>query len=197
MIVFVILVAFAICTAVILSLIDGADDRKEQVPKYSYDFFVPDFNKNIFADEGYLELNRYISYTEGATTTLIDDEDYAFYGPVVEFFAKYIDSVIQGDHERYNSFFSKEYIDANGKKDVFTMQQLYNIEIEYLGLRTIELDGKEYSLHEVALEYMIRQNNGTFRNDMGSDAIRRRAFQVIDRNGKLEILNMTTFYYAD
>ncbi len=193
---FCILLAVGVLSALLLHFVDFDGDKREEIPQNSIDFYFVDYDKNIFEDEEYMELNRDIAYTEGATTMLITDGDYEKYGPVVEFFAELIDSIIHGDHERYNTFFAEEYLEANGKKDMFTMQQLYNIEVKYLGVRELKQDGFTYLLHEVDLEYMIRHNNGTFRNDMGSDAIRRQRFGVIERDGELEIFTLNTFVYA-
>ena len=193
---FVIMLAFGVISSLFLYFIDLDVNKKEKSLQTDFDFHFADFDKNIFEDKEYLELNRDIAYKEGATTILITDGEYEKYGPVVAFFAEYIDSIIRGDHERYNTFFAEEYLDAHGKKDVFTMQQLYNIKLEYLMAREMELDGETYLMYDVELEYMIRKNNGTFRNDMGSDAIRTQHIQLIDRDGKLEILTLFSFTIA-
>ena len=190
---FVIMLAFGVISSLFLYFIDLDGNKKEKSLQTDFDFHFADFDKNIFEDKEYLELNRDIAYKEGATTILITDGEYEKYGPIVAFFAEYIDSIIRGDHERYNTFFAEEYLDAHGKKDVFTMQQLYNIKLEYLMAREMELDGETYLMYDVELEYMIRKNNGTFRNDMGSDAIRTQHIQLIDRDGKLEILTLFSF----
>ena len=194
---FLVLSALGAVSLLILKFVDFDGNKRAEVPQGSYDFYVADFNKDIFKDKGYTELSRDLFYTDGATTVIVEEEDFDKYDPIVRFFAEYIDAVIRGDSETYNSFFSKEFIDANGEKGPFTMQQLYNIRLENLGKRETETDGVKYRVYEVSLEYMIRQNNGSFRNDMGSDAIRRQLFRVIERNGKLEILSVSTFYLAD
>ena len=191
------LVAIGIVSVLALSLFNEDDTGRTEVPQNSYDFYIADFEKNILEDPEYLELNRYISYKEGATTTTITDGDYEYYGPVVAFFAEYIDSVIRADVDRYNSFFAPEYIKKNGKKDVFTMQQLYNIGLEYLGSDHITVDGASHVSHTVALEYMIRQNNGSFRNDMGSDATRTQIITLVERGADLQIYSVTTYAIAN
>ena len=143
---FVIMLAFGVISSLFLYFIDLDVNKKEKSLQTDFDFHFADFDKNIFEDKEYLELNRDIAYKEGATTILITDGEYEKYGPVVAFFAEYIDSIIRGDHERYNTFFAEEYLDAHGKKDVFTMQQLYNIKLEYLMAREMELDGETYFL---------------------------------------------------
>ncbi len=194
---FLILTLIGAVSAVALALPDSKQEERQELPQYSYDFHVADFDRDILKDAEYLELNRYIAYTEGATTVLITDGDYEYYGPVVEFFAEYIDAVIHGDHVKYNSFFSDEYIAESGEKADFTMQQLYDINLIYYGNGNVEIDGERVASCEVALDYMIRQNNGSFRNDMGSDAIRRQFITLIEREGALEIYSVRTPVYAN
>ena len=38
-----------------------------------------------------------------------------------------------------------------------------------------------------AIEYMIRKNNGTFRNDMASDCIKKEYVRITNRDGEYEI----------
>ena len=51
----------------------------------------------------------------------------------------------------------------------FTQQMLYQICIYYCGAET-DGDGSQRVTYRV--DYMIRKNNGSFRRDVGSDAIR-------------------------
>jgi hypothetical protein len=87
-----------------------------------------------------------------------------------------------------NQLFSKEYVEAGGKTKMdFTMQQLYNIRITYITSSSETIDGFTTESYDYWLEYMIRKNNGTFRNDMGSDCIKKEYVRVTDRNGILGI----------
>lgn len=198
-----IIIAFLILAAVggisllLLKFVDFDGGKRTEVPQNSYDFYVADFDYDIFGDGEYMELSRELFYTEGATTVMVSEDDLGEYDPIVGFFARYTDTVIRGDYKAYNTFFAKEFIDANGEKGPFTMQQLYNIRLEYLGTREAELDGVRYPAYETSLEYMIRRNNGSFRNDMGSDAARPQRFLVIERDGKLEILSVSTSFLAN
>ena len=46
------------------------------------------------------------------------------------------------------------------------------------------------------VEYMIRQNNGTFRTDVGSDAIRKQGVVMTDREGELLIDAISSYTYS-
>ncbi len=194
---FLILAAVGGISLLLLKFVDFDGGKRTEVPQNSYDFYVADFDYDIFGDSDYMELSRELFYTDGATTVMVNEDDLDEYHPIVGFFARYTDTVIRGDHKAYNAFFAKEFIEANGEKGTFTMQQLYNLRLEYLGSREVELDGAVYPAYDVSLEYMIRRNNGSFRNDMGSDAARPQRFLVIERNGKLEILSVSTSYLAN
>jgi len=67
------------------------------------------------------------------------------------------------------------------------MQQLYNIKITYIQETSEVVDGNNIVSYEYWLEYMIRNNNGTFRSDMASDCIRKEYVRVTDRNGTIGI----------
>jgi len=80
------------------------------------------------------------------------------------FFYNYIKAIKDGDHKAYNSMLHEEYTEVHGKKDKFTKQMIYNIELEWLGRTEVDssTDAVTYSL-----EYCIYRNDGTFRRDIG------------------------------
>lgn len=86
----------------------------------------------------------------------------------VRFLEIYLKSVISADHETYRSLFADSYLQSHTLPD-FTQQMLYNMCIYYCGTESAE-DGFQRVTYR--LDYMIRKNNGTFRRDVGSDAIR-------------------------
>ena len=157
-------------------------------------FYDADYDYDIMKDEKYLELDRNVRFENsqnGITIEIVDDNlndipsDVRDSFSVINNFVKY---AIAGDHEKLNDLFSDEYIEAEGEiKMEFTMQQLYNIKVTYITDTTTEGDGYTYSSQDFWLEYMIRKNNGTFRNDMASDCIKKEYVRITNRNGELEI----------
>ena len=96
---------------------------------------------------------------------------------------KYIYTIVEGDHELYNSFFSEEYYNEGGKaKEPFTMQRLKNVKL--VKARQETEDG--YVKYYYELEYSIDKNNGTFRNDIG-DGSRKQFIIVTNRHDELLI----------
>ncbi len=171
----------------------GGDDG-EREPVF---LFNPDYELNIFEDEGYLNLNRLIRYQEGAITIyLVNENDYLAGGKPAVFFGEYFDAVIRGDHNRYNALLSKDFIEKNGTKDRFTMQQLYDIEIVKLN-EFIEDEGtpQQITVTEFRVSYRIRRNNGTFRDDLESGAARPQIYQLIctDRTGEIKLQSVSEY----
>ncbi|NLW73775.1 MAG: hypothetical protein GX057_02610 [Clostridiales bacterium] len=146
-------------------------------------FHTPDYNENIYDDEYYMGLDRSIYYRELDTgvTVAIEAEDYDSYDESVRFMVDFVNYIIAGDAESYNACFEEAYfeVEGNDEKEAFTMQKLYNILITKISETK---DGYLFTL-----EYMIKDNNGTFRTDIGSDASRKQYITLTDKTGKLLI----------
>lgn len=186
-----------IATVVLSLALMGAITHFEETDEHSGGsllFHQADYDYDILKDEQYLELDRDVRFfdpSNGITVAIIDGnlEDVpSFLHDSVGLICNFVDYAIKGETERLNDLFSDEYIEADGKlKMDFTMQQLYNIKIAYVTSSSAEVDGSTHVSHDFWLEYMIRKNNGTFRNDMESDCIRKEYVRVTDRNGTLGI----------
>ena len=169
-------------------------DKYEAEKGTSYLFYEPDYALNILESEEYLNLDRSIKFEnpDSGITSVISYENLDavptdLKAPVV-LLCDFINYAIEGDFELLNSLFSEEYIQAGGKTKIeFTMQQLYNIRITYVNSYSENIDGYTEYCYDFWLEYMIHKNNGTFRNDMESDCIRKEYVRVTDRGGILAI----------
>ena len=100
------------------------------------------------------------------------------------------------DYVKGNSFFSDAYFDVEAEKEAFTAQKLYNITITLQSREEIIEEGETYNREIYVVEYMIRQNNGTFRTDVGSDAIRKQLVVVTDREGEMKIDTVSSVTYS-
>ena len=187
------LIAFVICYFVTMSIVNYLSND-EAPPKKPIFFYMADWDKDIMEDSAYLSKDRNIWYKDsrsGIAITLNSDtldgvsQDYK---KGVALLCEYIDLAIKGDHKGINKFFSEAYY-ANGykAKEEFTMQQIYDICITTIRLSATEENGKEYQSYEFWVEYKIRENNGTFRNDVGSDGAKPEMFIITDRNGDVKI----------
>lgn len=147
---------------------DYMDDIK------SLSFYPADYDENIFEDEEYMSLNRYLSYTKGSDTYTITDSEYSRYDVTVGFFAEYFDSVINGEYETYDEYFTDEYFEENSNKSRFTPQKLYDINVKFKSTKAV--DGATSYIYYVT--YKIFENNGTFRNDIESDSARMLVYEL-------------------
>lgn len=161
-------------------------------------FHTPDYDEDITKDKAYMDRDRQIYYADLATgvTISLSKDTYGEHGEGVELLCKMIQSVIAGDHEKYNSYFSEEYLDREGEKSEFTPQKLYEIKITLLSSEEIVEGGLKSTIETFTLEYMIYENNGTFRTDVGSDAIRKQNVVVSDREGDMLIDSIVSHTYS-
>ena len=198
----IILVFVGVC--VLLVLASAAVSIAERVlygePKENYSssyiFYEADYDMNIYDDTVYMDLNRYITFSNGMISTALEESEYAEQDEDVQFMIAYIQSIIAGDAEAYNACFSEQYYTQNQPLDRFTMQKLYNINLTRTETQTEGSGEDEYTLYGYVVEYMIRHNNGTFRRDLGSDSIRAQYLVISDREGTWKIDNVITYSYA-
>lgn len=155
-----------------------------------FNFYDADWDEDIYADAGYMELNRYISVSDGAVKTVLEQDNYAEYGDTVVFLAGYIQTIIDGDHEAYNACFSEEYWKTHEKQNIFTPQKVYNVLLTKCEEETVTENGESYTAYTYLVEYMIYRNNGTFRRDIGSDAIGPQYLILTDRDHTIKIDNI-------
>ena len=166
---------FAIASIDFTKLVPGKgsnDNKKENI--YFYD---EELSKNIFQDEKYMEKDRSVTFANigwGTSTTLLTESDAVAAGPAVNLIYNMLGYILTGNNAGYNSCFSDYYYDNGGEaKGRFTQQKIYNITITEISVtdKTDE-NGVAYKEYYYTLEYMIRHNNGTLRDDMGSDCIK-------------------------
>ena len=140
-----------------------------------YDFYPSDYSIDITADEEYMKLDRQLHYKYGGETIGLAVDECPRYGLSIGMLGRYFESVKNGEYETYNEYFTDEYFENQTNKAEFTPQKLYDIEVEFIS--TTELDGGVVS-NIYYVRYKIRQNTGTFRNDIGSDMSRDLVYEV-------------------
>ena len=158
------------------------------------EFAPADYDENIFENADYLAQNRYIRYTDGALSTLITDGNYAVYSDAVVLLHDYIEAVIRGDAAALPGFFTDDYKKNNALPEKFTMQKLHDVEIEFYSENVLnEGEADQITRWEYIVRYNIMENNGTFRNDVGSDAAVPEIYEVLsyDNEGVILINSIT------
>lgn len=155
----------------------------------AYDrFYDPVFGISIEESEDYdeyLELDRYIHYKNGGVSVALTGGEADPPGGEVRFFIDYFDAVMSGDSDAYNSMFTKDYLESHGEKAAFTPQMIYDIQVERVSTAGVS------SAFDVS--YKIFRNNGTFRNDIYSDASRTVRIVIDDSEGKYKISDLKYF----
>ncbi len=200
------LITFVIISAVLLLMylltvlipyfynIQKAKNTEEVIADYS--FYTPNYEEDIFADKRYNELieNGILTYDNGVNSvTVVTPETAAHQGDDVKLLVDMVYSIINGDNDKYNSYFSDEYFKINAPKDEFTMQKIYNAVITAYAAENVSDKDGNYTKYTYKLIYNIYENNGTFRKDIG-DAARVQYIEVTDRNGSYLI---DSIYYEE
>ena len=190
---FCVIIGITVLCFSIMAIIANAN-KPQKIVGNTIIFHEADYDYDIMKDEKYLELDRNVRFENsqnGLTIEIVNDNLNDVPSDIRDSFNviyDFIDYAISGDHQKLNDLFSDEYIEADGEiKMEFTMQQLYNIKVTYITDTTPESDGYTYSSQDFWLEYMIRKNNGTLRNDMASDCIKKEYVRITNRDGEYEI----------
>ncbi len=183
-----------IITLVSLFILDGVSRGENTEPTISYQFFMPDREANILEDENYLQKDLIITYTRGAETFPLAEQNVTELGYGAGFFLDYFDAVIGADEEKLNGLYTDEFIDAHGRTEGFTMQRLYDMNVRYNG----EINVKDYDYDKAyvyIVTYKIMRNDGTFRRDIGSDASREQIFYIVPGTDGYKLLDIK--YYIN
>jgi hypothetical protein len=193
----VVLLVMYLLTLLLPRVLDTLSKNEEEEGTADFNFYEPDFNEDIYTDSQYLALieNGVLQYDNGSnsivTLTLENAKDH---GDVADMLTRFVYSIIEGDNDLYNSFFSNEYMKKHSPKGKFTMQKIYNGTIMPYSVETIQENNGNYTKFIYKLNYRILNNNGSFRMDIGDDS-KTQYIVITDREGKLLIDAISTPHY--
>jgi len=197
-----IIVALLIVFWGISYILSNIDENLNKSPIYDPNaqtiiFHEINYDEDIFEDSVYMGLDRniYIFDLNTGVTESLEEHDYTNYGKDVKFMADFINYIILGNAEGYNDCFNEDYYSDidNEPKESYTMQKLYNIKLTKITEEKI--DNGEYTEYVYYPEYMIFQNNGSFRMDIGSDASVAQYITLNDKYGDIKISELIRAYY--
>lgn len=155
-------------------------------------FYEADYSKDIFLDEAYMSLDQSIMYMEYDTGMTLTEENHTTAGVASEFFYEYFDAIIRGDADRYRGMLTENYIDDFEPPAEFTMQMLYDIEVNRVQTSwSEEYNGKTVTVYNFAVKYKIFENNGTFRNDIASNQSATQYYELYSYDGKFYLNSYT------
>lgn len=158
---------------------------------YSYNFYKTDYDLDPTQDERYMQYDRYVYYKNGAVSQAILEGEEDNYGHAVKFFTEYFATVIAGDTDTYNTYFTDNYYEDNEPHVRFAPQMLYDIEVEQLS-ETSNDDGTTRWAFNVT--YKIHRNDGTFRNDLDSDSSKTLYFELVEDVNEVVKIDYITYY---
>lgn len=152
-----------------------------------------DYDENIFEDEAYLRLNRSVFYAEYGSGEALTEEDYRQKGVASEFFYEFFDAVICGDAAGYRSMLTENYLSENDVPERFSMQRLYDIRVDQVQeVSQTEYKGATAYVYYFEVQYKIFKNNGSFRNDIGSNQSVTQYYELYDLGGRMLLNAVTT-----
>ena len=184
------LAILAIVLAVINHLLSSGTKAPDALPQDV--FYEADYQQNIFEDPSYQLLDRSIMYMEYDSGFELTDQNYADAGIASAFFYQYFDAIIRGDATRYRNMLTENYIDDFEPPQKFTMQMLYDIEVNRIQSSwSEEYKGKTVTVYNFAVKYKIFRNNGTFRNDIASNQSTTQYYQLYSYDGAFYLNSYT------
>lgn len=165
-------------------------------------FKEPVYDEDFTLDSDYMDLDRRLNFTSltGETFSVMDDAE--LYGDVCALFEQFRTAVTEGDCDAYNDLFTDEYIEKKGSAS-FAPQKLYNLRVAMLSSQLLS-EGDSNGLYQGAtvsyckVEYCIKDNNGTFRNDFYRNGdSKAQIFEILDYKGKIKISQISTPTYSE
>ena len=167
--------AFVLCLVLVLVLCFVFQKEPESFTGKQY--YVPNYEEDIFQNKAYLSYQRDLSYSVSGVEQLFNfEEDYESADNECKFFLSYFQTVINGDYEKLPDFYVEDYFEDPVK---FTMQMIYEPRVVYHSVSGETIDGKEVTLINYHVEYKIFKNNETFRSDIPSNTAIPQIYQLI------------------
>lgn len=197
--VLVCLAVFAAVCIPLLSFLDRIEMKErgeiaaETKKESTIIFYEPDWDLDIMKEPGYLALDRTVYYCDiqYGLTVALDEKNRDDYGPAVILLNRMIELIIAGDAEGYNELFSSNYFENHEEEPPFTSQQLYDIKLTKV--KETNMDAG-YTQYEFEVEYRIRNNNGTFRTDIGEGESRKQYFVLSDSTSRDVLIDQILKY---
>ncbi len=162
--------------------------KKDYVSFPPVHLFPVNYNEDIFRDEEYLKLDRRLNFIDGIESRLIDSPEDASGNTIAVFFLKYFECITLGDSLGYCEMFTDEYRSRFPDKESFTMQKIYEMTAERESDVAGEKPPSGVIVHRFKVSYKIKENNGSFKNDLASDTVRPQIYRIYEYpNGKILI----------
>jgi len=190
-----VIVLAALLAVVLFYLSVRSEGRDATFRNPDLTFAEADYSRDILADPFYLRYNRDIMYTEYGYGEPVTAENCNTLGDWAEFFYNYFNTVIKGDYNKYPEYFTDAYLKTHDLPERFTMQRIYDINVELFSRDGIEYNGADAVCSRYIVSYRIQYNNGTFRADISGEDLRPLLFTLIEDDGGILINSITQINY--
>ena len=156
---------------------NGIESRVINIPYEhpTYPAFDVDYNKNVYENETFIELDLDLVYEEKE-----NDLTYTLDKPIGaeheghRFFKKYFEMLRSGNYEIYPSLFAESYVPETSYEQninrMFPPQMVYDVKIDEHRRFKSTYDGKSCVRGVYTVNYRILENNLLFRRDIGYDS---------------------------
>ena len=158
----------------------NSNEPKRNV-RQTVELYEADFTCNIFEDPEYTAEENFIMYTEnGQSTRIYNRTEAAAAGELGSFFFNFIKDMIYGDYEGFKEYFTDDYLERYGRFGRFSMQRLYNIDVQIVSKQA---NGDGTFSYLCKLVFSIMKNDGTVFNFVPSDSSKPMYLTVVEGAG--------------
>ena len=142
---------------------------------------------DIFEYEDYLRYDRTVYLDDPRTGVMISvsESEAGQQGKGFALLYDLLTALTEGDADAYNSLVADSLA-----VPTFTQQQLYDMVITRVSQETVQDKNGSYHQYVFTLEYKIRENNGSFKNNLSSDTSRPVTVVVNNSSGELKIVEI-------
>ena len=169
----IIILVVALISIVTYLILEAYDKAPDIVTSGDVFLYTPDYDSDIMSEESYTILDRSIKYSDGFGrwdiyngTTVLTDTSIELY------LIDYIHTLVAGDAEKLRTFYSEELIKKLEIPQKMTEQRIYETVFHEISFTETEENGVPVLNYEFKVEYKIQRNDGTFRKDLESDAVK-------------------------
>lgn len=155
----------------------------------SYNHYDADYDLDVTTVEEYMQLDRNIYFMQNGEKYFLTESPEMTADK--EFFINYFDCAINGRYTEYNGLFTDNYYKTEEPYIRFAPQMIYDITVEKLSENY--KDGN--TVYKYNVSYKIYRNNGTFRNDIGSDGSKTLMFTLIGDGTQVKIDAINYYYF--
>lgn len=169
---FVAIFLLAALVCLILFIINFLIPDRSETEGMNITFAEVDYSYDITEDDKYMVEDRRVWVDDGALSAPIDDEDYSD-NQLYLFFDKYFTALQTGDIASLKECYSEELVSTLKLPNKLSQQRVYDIMLYYQSSESkTDKTGIVYEEYVYKFEYKIMKNDGVFRRDLESDAVR-------------------------